>query len=71
MPCLYNAAGVNVLEKGHRGLCTEAMIYAGKKPAALRELKHLEGLYNPNVHDSMTKEEALELLQDGYLFCAG
>lgn len=59
-------AGINIPAKGHKGLCTEAMIYAGKKPTFLRELKHLEGLYDASVHDSMTREQALEVLSSAY-----
>ena len=59
-------AGINIPAKGHKGLCTEAMIYAGKEPTFLRELKHLEGLYDASVHDSMTREQALEVLSSAY-----
>ena len=60
------AAGINIPLKGHKGLCPEAMIYAGKKAAVLREMKHLEGMYDPAAHDSMTRQTALEILSSAY-----
>ena len=60
------AAGVNIPAKGHKGLCTEAMIYAGMKPAVLKELKHLNEMYKPSVHDNMSRERAWDILRLAY-----
>ena len=57
------AAAKNISLRAHKGLCTEAMIYAGKKPEALRKLSHLKGMYKPHMHDMMSREAALQVLQ--------
>ena len=57
------AAGTNVSAIAHKGLCPEAMIYAGKSPEALKKLQHLKGMYEPQMHDKMTRKNALDILR--------